>query len=70
MVYNGTQKQMFPVPGMVIQWPGGTIPPDVPACGFKNDNPVCMASMYALSSNTYFIYIFTIRSYMEYCVFL
>ncbi|XP_041962871.1 atrial natriuretic peptide receptor 1 [Alosa sapidissima] len=42
MVYNGTQKQMSPVPGMVIQWPGGSIPPDVPECGFKNDSPVCL----------------------------
>ncbi|KPP78305.1 atrial natriuretic peptide receptor 1-like, partial [Scleropages formosus] len=43
-VYNGTQKQMVPVPGMALQWPGGSVPPDVPVCGFKNDHPACIAS--------------------------
>uniref|UniRef100_A0A8C2A204 Atrial natriuretic peptide receptor 1 n=1 Tax=Cyprinus carpio TaxID=7962 RepID=A0A8C2A204_CYPCA len=40
-VYNGTQKQMKILPGMAVQWPGGSIPLDVPLCGFKNDNPAC-----------------------------
>ncbi|KTG02253.1 hypothetical protein cypCar_00004472, partial [Cyprinus carpio] len=42
-VYNGTQKQMKILPGMAVQWPGGSIPLDVPLCGFKNDNPACHA---------------------------
>lgn len=41
MVYNGTQKRMFPEAGREVHWPGGKIPPDVPECGFKNDNPDC-----------------------------
>uniref|UniRef100_A0A8B9RIK3 Guanylate cyclase n=1 Tax=Astyanax mexicanus TaxID=7994 RepID=A0A8B9RIK3_ASTMX len=42
-VYNGTQKQMRTLPGMAFHWPGGFIPPDMPFCGFKNDNPACIA---------------------------
>ncbi|XP_048881491.1 atrial natriuretic peptide receptor 1-like [Brienomyrus brachyistius] len=42
-VYNGTKKQMVSMPGMSLQWPGGAIPLDVPICGFKNDNPACLA---------------------------
>uniref|UniRef100_A0A8C1AXB8 Guanylate cyclase n=1 Tax=Cyprinus carpio carpio TaxID=630221 RepID=A0A8C1AXB8_CYPCA len=45
-VYNGTQKQMKILPGMAVQWPGGSIPLDVPLCGFKNDNPACHARGY------------------------
>uniref|UniRef100_A0A8B9RII0 Guanylate cyclase n=1 Tax=Astyanax mexicanus TaxID=7994 RepID=A0A8B9RII0_ASTMX len=43
-VYNGTQKQMRTLPGMAFHWPGGFIPPDMPFCGFKNDNPACIGS--------------------------
>ncbi|XP_035286777.1 atrial natriuretic peptide receptor 1-like [Anguilla anguilla] len=43
LVYNGTLKQMVSLPGMKVQWPGGSVPPDVPLCGFKNDNPICLA---------------------------
>ncbi|KAK3572282.1 hypothetical protein QTP86_030272 [Hemibagrus guttatus] len=42
-VYNGTKKQMETLPGMSFHWPGGSVPPDMPLCGFKNDNPVCIA---------------------------
>uniref|UniRef100_A0A8C7G4K5 Guanylate cyclase n=1 Tax=Oncorhynchus kisutch TaxID=8019 RepID=A0A8C7G4K5_ONCKI len=42
-VYNGSQKKLRALPGMDIQWPGGAAPLDVPVCGFKNDNPACLA---------------------------
>ncbi|XP_060726359.1 atrial natriuretic peptide receptor 1 [Tachysurus vachellii] len=42
-VYNGTRKQMETLPGMAFHWPGGSVPPDMPFCGFKNDKPVCIA---------------------------
>ncbi|KAG5264287.1 hypothetical protein AALO_G00252030 [Alosa alosa] len=42
-VYNGSQRQMLPVEGVSLQWPGGKPPPDVPICGFKNDAPACLA---------------------------
>uniref|UniRef100_A0A8B9L370 Guanylate cyclase n=1 Tax=Astyanax mexicanus TaxID=7994 RepID=A0A8B9L370_ASTMX len=49
-VYNGTQKQMRTLPGMAFHWPGGFIPPDMPFCGFKNDNPACIARKYSFST--------------------
>uniref|UniRef100_A0A673HRD4 Guanylate cyclase n=1 Tax=Sinocyclocheilus rhinocerous TaxID=307959 RepID=A0A673HRD4_9TELE len=43
-VYNGSQKRMIPEPGMKVYWLKGSPPPDIPLCGFKNDNPACLAS--------------------------
>ncbi|XP_062385816.1 atrial natriuretic peptide receptor 1 [Sardina pilchardus] len=42
-LYNGSQRQMLPVEGVSVQWPGGRPPPDVPICGFRNDAPACLA---------------------------
>uniref|UniRef100_A0A6Q2XK50 Guanylate cyclase n=1 Tax=Esox lucius TaxID=8010 RepID=A0A6Q2XK50_ESOLU len=47
-VYNSTLKELVPVPGMKVQWPGGAPPPDIPECGFKNDKPACLTSMQKL----------------------
>uniref|UniRef100_A0A673Z9W5 Guanylate cyclase n=1 Tax=Salmo trutta TaxID=8032 RepID=A0A673Z9W5_SALTR len=41
-VYNSTLKELVPVPGMKVQWPGGAPPQDIPDCGFKNDKPACL----------------------------
>uniref|UniRef100_A0A673HRQ1 Guanylate cyclase n=1 Tax=Sinocyclocheilus rhinocerous TaxID=307959 RepID=A0A673HRQ1_9TELE len=46
-VYNGSQKRMIPEPGMKVYWLKGSPPPDIPLCGFKNDNPACLASEFA-----------------------
>ncbi|CAB1320901.1 unnamed protein product [Coregonus sp. 'balchen'] len=42
-IYNSTLKELVPVPGMKVQWPGGAPPQDIPDCGFKNDKPACLA---------------------------
>ncbi|XP_029022598.1 atrial natriuretic peptide receptor 1 [Betta splendens] len=42
-VYNSSVKQMVMQSGHRFQWPGGSPPPDVPECGFKNDKPACVA---------------------------
>ncbi|XP_041823045.1 atrial natriuretic peptide receptor 1 [Melanotaenia boesemani] len=41
-VYNSSLKQLVMQKGLNFQWPGGSPPPDVPKCGFKNDNPACL----------------------------
>ncbi|KAK5621294.1 hypothetical protein CRENBAI_010540 [Crenichthys baileyi] len=41
-VYKGSIKQLVLKEGLNFQWPGGSPPPDVPECGFKNDNPACL----------------------------
>uniref|UniRef100_A0AAQ4QV17 Guanylate cyclase n=1 Tax=Gasterosteus aculeatus aculeatus TaxID=481459 RepID=A0AAQ4QV17_GASAC len=42
-VYNSSMKQLIMQGGRSFQWPGGSPPPDVPKCGFKNDKPACLA---------------------------
>ncbi|KAK3508281.1 hypothetical protein QTP70_019510 [Hemibagrus guttatus] len=42
-VYNSSLKQMIPEPGMKVHWLKGAPPPDIPVCGFKNDNPSCLS---------------------------
>ncbi|KAL6457541.1 hypothetical protein MHYP_G00345040 [Metynnis hypsauchen] len=42
-VYNSSVKQMVLEPGMKVHWLKGTPPADIPPCGFKNDNPACLA---------------------------
>uniref|UniRef100_A0A8C2A3S3 guanylate cyclase n=1 Tax=Cyprinus carpio TaxID=7962 RepID=A0A8C2A3S3_CYPCA len=69
-VYNGTQKQMKILPGMAVQWPGGSIPLDVPLCGFKNDNPAChartitMHQMISIVLFLIFVIIFTVTVFI------
>uniref|UniRef100_A0A671W0R1 Guanylate cyclase n=1 Tax=Sparus aurata TaxID=8175 RepID=A0A671W0R1_SPAAU len=39
-----SEEQLTAIPGTALHWLGGVRPPDVPVCGFKNDNPICLAS--------------------------
>ncbi|XP_068611336.1 atrial natriuretic peptide receptor 1-like [Brachionichthys hirsutus] len=43
LVYNSSGGQLDAVPGTSLRWLGGACPPDVPVCGFKNENPACLA---------------------------
>lgn len=43
MVFNSSEEQLTTVPGTQLHWLSGTWPQDVPVCGFKNDNPLCLA---------------------------
>uniref|UniRef100_A0A8C4DTN1 Guanylate cyclase n=1 Tax=Dicentrarchus labrax TaxID=13489 RepID=A0A8C4DTN1_DICLA len=42
----GHNEQLTALPGTTLHWLGGVCPPDVPICGFKNDNPICLASQW------------------------
>ncbi|KAM9385908.1 atrial natriuretic peptide receptor 1 [Pholidichthys leucotaenia] len=44
-VYNSSVKQLVLQSGLTFYWSGGSPPPDVPECGFKNDNPACLTRM-------------------------
>ncbi|XP_051922703.1 atrial natriuretic peptide receptor 1 [Hippocampus zosterae] len=41
LVYNSLDEQLTALPGRSLHWPGGVPPPDIPACGLKNENPAC-----------------------------
>ncbi|KAK2845142.1 hypothetical protein Q5P01_011801 [Channa striata] len=43
LVYNSSEEQLTEIPGTTLHWLGGVAPLDVPVCGFKNENPVCLA---------------------------
>uniref|UniRef100_A0A9J7XYN0 Guanylate cyclase n=1 Tax=Cyprinus carpio carpio TaxID=630221 RepID=A0A9J7XYN0_CYPCA len=63
-VYNGSQKRMIPEPGMKVYWLKGSPPPDIPLCGFKNDNP-----LHPISHCPSPLLIFTLLSF-SLCLFL
>ncbi|XP_041649499.1 atrial natriuretic peptide receptor 1-like [Cheilinus undulatus] len=42
LVYNSSEEQLTAIPGTSLHWLGGVHPPDVPVCGFKGDNPICL----------------------------
>uniref|UniRef100_A0A4W6DBB1 Guanylate cyclase n=1 Tax=Lates calcarifer TaxID=8187 RepID=A0A4W6DBB1_LATCA len=48
---NTSTFQLTAIPGTTLHWPGG-VPPDVPVCGFKNDNPICLAETLILKKQT------------------
>uniref|UniRef100_A0AAY4CY16 Guanylate cyclase n=1 Tax=Denticeps clupeoides TaxID=299321 RepID=A0AAY4CY16_9TELE len=48
-------SRMIPVPNMTVHWPGGTVPLDIPKCGFTNENPcVLIQILYIYCTNTVF----------------
>lgn len=44
LVYSSSDEKLTAVQGTSPHWLGGVCPPDVPVCGFKNDNPTCLTS--------------------------
>ncbi|KAM3613713.1 uncharacterized protein V6R79_004067 [Siganus canaliculatus] len=64
LVYNSSEEQLTNVPETRLQWPGGVRPLDVPVCGFKNDNPICLAKTITIhqmvSIVLFFIFIMTL----------
>nr|XP_046170784.1 atrial natriuretic peptide receptor 1-like [Oncorhynchus gorbuscha]XP_046170785.1 atrial natriuretic peptide receptor 1-like [Oncorhynchus gorbuscha] len=69
-VYNGSQKKLRALPGMDIQWPGGTAPLDVPVCGFKNDNPACLARTITIHQMVTIVVFFIIIIILTITVFI
>uniref|UniRef100_A0A5F9DG25 Guanylate cyclase n=1 Tax=Oryctolagus cuniculus TaxID=9986 RepID=A0A5F9DG25_RABIT len=39
--YNGTSQELLAVSGRKLYWPLGYPPPDIPKCGFDNEDPAC-----------------------------
>ncbi|KAK6326391.1 hypothetical protein J4Q44_G00020360 [Coregonus suidteri] len=70
LVYNGSQKKLKALPGMAIQWPGGAAPLDVPVCGFKNDNPACLARTITIHQMVTIVVFFIIIIILTITVFI
>ncbi|KAG5856481.1 hypothetical protein ANANG_G00008400 [Anguilla anguilla] len=69
-VYNGSQKQMVSVPGKKIQWPGGSVPRDVPFCGFKRDNPACITRTITMHQMVFIVLFFVLVIIVTITVFV
>uniref|UniRef100_A0A9L0T1B0 Guanylate cyclase n=1 Tax=Equus caballus TaxID=9796 RepID=A0A9L0T1B0_HORSE len=39
--YNGTSQELVAMSGRNLNWPLGYPPPDIPKCGFDNEDPAC-----------------------------
>ncbi|KAB1260898.1 Atrial natriuretic peptide receptor 1 [Camelus dromedarius] len=39
--FNGTSQELLTMSGCKLHWPLGYPPPDVPKCGFDNEDPAC-----------------------------
>ncbi|KAG8519991.1 Atrial natriuretic peptide receptor 1 [Galemys pyrenaicus] len=39
--YNGTSQELVAMSGRKLNWPLGYPPPDIPKCGFDNEDPAC-----------------------------
>uniref|UniRef100_A0A8C5GCY7 Guanylate cyclase n=1 Tax=Gouania willdenowi TaxID=441366 RepID=A0A8C5GCY7_GOUWI len=50
--YSSKEHHLSAVRGASVFWVGGASPPDVPPCGFKNDNPACLQRQYDIISVT------------------
>lgn len=50
-MYNSSEEQLTAIPETTLHWLGGVSPPDVPFCGFRNDNPICVASQLVNQDN-------------------
>ncbi|XP_035602010.1 atrial natriuretic peptide receptor 1 [Oncorhynchus keta] len=70
LVYNGSQKKLRALPGKDIQWPGGAAPLDVPVCGFKNDNPACLARTITIHQMVTIVVFFIIIIILTITVFI
>ncbi|CDQ98913.1 unnamed protein product [Oncorhynchus mykiss] len=55
---------------MDIQWPGGAAPLDVPVCGFKNDNPACLARTITIHQMVTIVVFFIIIIILTITVFI
>uniref|UniRef100_A0A667YIH4 Guanylate cyclase n=1 Tax=Myripristis murdjan TaxID=586833 RepID=A0A667YIH4_9TELE len=70
LVYNSSEEQLTSMPGTAPHWPGGAIPPDVPPCGFKNDNPVCLEKTITIHQMVSIMVLFIIIMTLTITVFI
>ncbi|XP_056237351.1 atrial natriuretic peptide receptor 1 isoform X1 [Seriola aureovittata] len=70
LVYNSSEEQLTAIPGTSLHWLGGVCPPDVPVCGFKNDNPVCLAKTITIHQMVSIVVLFIFTMTLTITVFI
>ncbi|XP_037532425.1 atrial natriuretic peptide receptor 1-like [Nematolebias whitei] len=70
LVYNSFEEQLTAVPGTVLHWLSGKVPPDVPVCGFKNDNPLCLTKTITIHQMVFIVVFFIFTMALTFAVFI
>ncbi|CAJ1063134.1 atrial natriuretic peptide receptor 1-like [Xyrichtys novacula] len=70
LVYNSSEEQLTAIPETSPHWLGGVCPPDIPVCGFKNDNPVCLAKTITIHQMVSIILFFIFTMAVTVAVFI
>ncbi|KAL6109862.1 npr1 [Pungitius sinensis] len=68
LVYNSAEEQL--TIGTQLFWPGGGPPPDVPVCGFKNDNPVCLSKTVTINQMVSIVVFFIVTMTLTVTIFV
>ncbi|XP_061737781.1 atrial natriuretic peptide receptor 1 [Nerophis ophidion] len=70
LVYNSLEEQLTAIPGTSLHWLGGVCPPDVPVCGFKNDNPVCLTKTITIHQMVSIVVVFILTMSLTVAIFI
>ncbi|KAM6910548.1 atrial natriuretic peptide receptor 1-like [Xenentodon cancila] len=70
LVYNSFEEQLTAVPGTSLHWLGGACPPDVPFCGFKNDNPICLTKTITIHQMVSIVVFFILTMTLTITIFI
>ncbi|XP_055083902.1 atrial natriuretic peptide receptor 1-like [Periophthalmus magnuspinnatus] len=70
MVFTGSDESLALVPGTQLHWLSGAPPRDVPLCGFKNDNPLCLAKTITIHQLVSIILFFIFTMVLTVTVFI
>ncbi|XP_061885774.1 atrial natriuretic peptide receptor 1 [Entelurus aequoreus] len=70
LVYNSLEEQLTAIPGTSLHWLGGVCPPDIPVCGFKNDNPVCLTKTITIHQMVSIVVVFILTMSLTVAIFI
>nr|XP_057909724.1 atrial natriuretic peptide receptor 1 isoform X2 [Doryrhamphus excisus] len=70
LVYNTLEEHLTAIPGTSLHWLGGACPRDVPVCGFKNDNPVCLTKTITIHQMVSIVVFFILTMSLTVAIFI
>ncbi|XP_037309025.2 atrial natriuretic peptide receptor 1 [Pungitius pungitius] len=68
LMYNSAEERL--TVDTQLSWPGGRAPPDVPVCGFKNDNPVCLTKTVTINQMVSIVVFFIVTMTLTVTIFV
>ncbi|KAF1388502.1 hypothetical protein PFLUV_G00090930 [Perca fluviatilis] len=70
LVYNSSEEQLTAIPGSTLQWLDGVRPRDVPVCGFKNENPICLTKTVTIHQMVSIVIFFILMMTLTIAIFI